>query len=105
MARQLPHVVVSAVNLSEVVAKLADYGVGSTEARAALDGLDLEVRAFDAAEAYTAGALRGATRALGLSLGDRACVALAVNLRSVAITADRAWAKLPPDVARIEVIR
>jgi PIN domain nuclease of toxin-antitoxin system len=40
------------------------------------------------------GALRPATKALGLSLGDRACLALARRERLPILTADRSWAKL-----------
>jgi PIN domain nuclease of toxin-antitoxin system len=48
--------------------------------------------------------LRDATRALGLSSGDRACLALAQSLGAVALTADRSWSRLNLDIA-IEVIR
>ena len=50
--------------------------------------------------------LRAATRELGLSLGDRACLALARGLQATAVTADRAWAELAEATGvRIEVIR
>ena len=101
----LPQAVISAVNLAEVVAKLADHGIAPARAQTTLGGLDLDVRDFDAAMGYAAGALRQATHALGLALGERACLALAASLRGVAMTADRAWARLAPDIARVEVIR
>jgi PIN domain nuclease of toxin-antitoxin system len=104
-ARRLSHCVMSAVNLSEVVAKLADHGVPEGDLRAALDGLDLEVRDFNAEAAYAAGELRRATRKDGLSFGDRACLALAMQLGAVAVTADRAWAKLASQAPRVELIR
>ena len=101
----LPHAVISAVNLSEVVAKLADYGIAAAQRQAALAGLDLDIRPFDAEAAYAAGSLRDMTRKLGLSLGDRACLALAIQLGGAAVTTDRAWAALPAEAFRVEVIR
>ncbi|HUN41819.1 MAG TPA: hypothetical protein VMU81_16155 [Acetobacteraceae bacterium] len=67
--------------------------------------MDLDARPFDAAAGYTAGALRKETRALGLSLGERACLALAIQLGAVAVTADRAWTRLPREMVQIEAIR
>jgi ribonuclease VapC len=95
---------IGAVNLSEVVAKLDEDRVPEPEIRRAIGRLDLKVHDFDAAQAYAAGVLRQKTRALGLSLGDRACLSLAQRLGAVALTADRAWARLDIGVA-IEVIR
>lgn len=85
---------VSAVNLSEVVAKLAEAGMQLTEIREALDPLGIQIIPFDARQAYEAGWLRPQTRSLGLSLGDRACLALARHLNLPALTADRTWTKL-----------
>ncbi len=86
--------IISAVNLSEVVAKLAEAGMPEVEIRSALDPLGLEVEAFDANQAYLAGLLRPRTKALGLSLGDRACLALAQKRGSPVLTMDRAWGRL-----------
>ena len=95
---------IGAVNLSEVVAKLDDDGVPESEIHRAIGRLDLDVHAFDAAQAYAAGVLRQKTRTLGLSFGDRACLSLAQRLGAVALTADRSWARLEIGVA-VEVIR
>jgi ribonuclease VapC len=104
VARRLEGAAIGAVNLSEVVAKLDQDGVPEAEARCAVGRLQLDVHAFDEAQAYATGALRRTTRALGLSFGDRACLALAHRLGAMAVTADRAWARLDVGVA-IEVIR
>jgi PIN domain nuclease of toxin-antitoxin system len=93
VAAALEDAVVSAVNLSEVVAKLLEVGLSREEADEALGGLGLEVQPFDEAAAWAAGTLRGATRRAGLSLGDRACLALARQLGVPALTADAAWLK------------
>ncbi len=90
----LPRATISAVNLCEVVAKLADRGMPAEAIAAALEGLDLDPRPFDVTDAYAAGALRPATRAAGLGFGDRACLALAARLGGTALTADRAWTVL-----------
>lgn len=86
--------VMSAVNYSEVVAKLDEAGMPAEEIRAALEPLELNVVSFDRGLAYRAGGLRSATRRLGLSLGDRACLALAQSDGLPALTAERAWSKL-----------
>jgi PIN domain nuclease of toxin-antitoxin system len=93
VAAALEDAVVSAVNLSEVVAKLQEVGMSREEADEALGGLGLEVQPFGEAAAWAAGTLRGTTRRAGLSLGDRACLALARELGVPAMTADAAWLK------------
>jgi ribonuclease VapC len=90
--------VVGAVNLSEVHAKLIDAGMPAATARETTDLLALRVVPFDADMAWRAAALRPATRKLGLSLGDRACLALGLALRLPVITADRTWTKLSLEV-------
>jgi PIN domain nuclease of toxin-antitoxin system len=100
----LPRAVIGAVNLSEVVAKLQDRGVPDDEIDGHVADLDLEVIAFDRLQAVTAGRLRRETSAIGLSLGDRCCLALAVQRGAVAVTTDRAWSSLALP-ATVEVIR
>ena len=94
VAAVLSGAVVSAVNLSEVAAKLAEAGMPEASIRKALDGLALEVVPFDREQAYATGQLRPLTRPLGLSLGDRACLALAQQLGLPAVTTDADWANL-----------
>lgn len=96
---------IGAVNLSEVVAKLQERGVPDDVIDQSLADLDLPVLLFDQDQAMRAGKLRLATRrSAGLSLGERACLAAAQVLGSVAITTDTAWAKLSIGV-QINVIR
>jgi ribonuclease VapC len=95
---------VSAVSFSEVVSKLSERGMPVAAIRSALEGLSLDVHAFDTASAYSAGALRQPTRGLGLSLGDRACLALGLALSAAILTTDRNWQKLKIG-AKIRVIR
>lgn len=86
---------VGAVNVSEVVAKLAEAGFEEPESREALGALSAEVHPFDEDLAYAAGEIRPETRGRGLSLGDRACLALARSLGVSAVSTDAAWEGLP----------
>ena len=91
----------SAVNYAEVLAKVVDRGRPPESAVADIDRLQLAVIAFDASQAA---ALRTGTRSRGLSLADRACLALARTLDLPAVTADRAWADCDTGV-RLILIR
>jgi len=65
---------VSAVNVAEVGARLADRGVSEAQVRLSMRASGLEVTPFDAEMAYASASLRNETRSSGLSLGDRACL-------------------------------
>ncbi len=95
---------ISTVNLSEVVARLVDLNYPQEVIAENIDAMQLDVKPFDHAQAERAGLLRGSTRQRGLSLGDRACLALAEELGCPAATADKAWAKLDLGI-KIELIR
>ncbi len=104
VAEALPDAVISAVNIAEVVTKLCDKGFQPDQARDTLEMLSLNVVDFDLAQAVAVGALRRTTRAFGLSLGDRACLALAARSGASAMTTDRAWAQLEIGIS-VDVIR
>ena len=91
-------VAISAVNLAEVASRLSDGGVAEQDLRNLLTRLGLDVQAFDESRALAAASLRPLTRHLGLSLGDRACLALAGELNLPAVTADRSWLQLDLDI-------
>jgi PIN domain nuclease of toxin-antitoxin system len=96
--------VCSTVNLSEVQSKLVDRGIHADDAwRVALSPI-YETVAFDEEQAKIAGSLIAQTRSLGLSLGNRACLALALSLKAPVYTADRSWKNLKVGV-RIHLIR
>ena len=92
---------VGAVNVCEVSAKLSEAGLDKDEVREALGALSPTVHPFDEELALEAGALRPALSHRGLSLADRACLALANSLGVAAITTDSDWGELD----RAEVIR
>jgi ribonuclease VapC len=96
--------VISTVNLAEVQGKLESLGWTSKEAWEDATGLLSDAVPFDRQQARTAGELLLQTRTLGLSLGDRACLALAVALNAPVYTADQTWKKLKLST-RIHVIR
>jgi ribonuclease VapC len=96
--------VTSAVNMSEVVAKLQERGVTEPAIMAILNDFDVHVVAFDEEQAIAAGMLRNQTRKKGLSLGDRACLALAASRNAIAVTTDKAWKDLD-NIARLLVVR
>jgi ribonuclease VapC len=104
VAEALPRSVVSAVNLSEAVAKLADAGLPADHISAAVESLQLAIVPFDKDQAVFAGLLRPKTRHSGLSLGDRACLAWGLMRKAIVLTCDRAWSKLDLGVA-VEQLR
>lgn len=95
---------ISAINLAEAVAKLQDHGVPDNRIRYDIEALGLIVVPCDSQLALEIGLMRAATRGAGLSLGDRACLALARSIGAVAMTADRAWLNVDVGVP-IELIR
>ena len=94
----------SAVNLAEVQTKLVGRGWTSDQAWEDATSPVREVVPFDEGQARIAGDLVIQTRHLGLSLGDRACLALALALKVPVYTAEREWKKLNVGV-RVHVIR
>jgi PIN domain nuclease of toxin-antitoxin system len=85
---------ISTVNLSEVIAKLADAGIPEEDIRQILSNLNLEVIDFNKEQALKAGMLRPNTKSIGLSFGDRACLALAIFLNQPVLTTDRLWGSI-----------
>ena len=85
---------ISAVNFSEVLTRLLADGLNEMQADAAISSLDLDVFPFDRRHAGAAAQLWPQTKHAGLSLGDRACLALGNILECPVVTADRAWARV-----------
>ncbi len=97
---------ISAVNLSEVVGQYARRGIAVSEIRRMLSLFSIQVIPFDDALAFDAGLLVPKTKSAGLSLGDRACLALALQLGATALTADRSWSRISRAIGvEIELIR
>jgi ribonuclease VapC len=104
--RVLSEALISAANLAEVLSKLVDRGLDGDEALADLRELDLEVVALDRAQAEAAGLLRSATCEAELSLGNQACLALAQQRGTTALTTDRRQAEVASAIGvTVELIR
>jgi ribonuclease VapC len=95
---------VSSVNIAEARSRLVDHGMARTEIDASLSLIDMQVVPFSESHAGISADIREGTRAAGLSLGDRACLALAISLGAIALTADRVWASIRLPVG-IELLR
>jgi PIN domain nuclease of toxin-antitoxin system len=90
----LPGPLLSSVNYAEVIGKCLDRGAAIGSIRRKLAAMGFEVVPHDARLAYRTGELRPLTKQLGLSLADRACLALAERERLPVLTADRHWGSL-----------
>jgi ribonuclease VapC len=85
---------ISAANIIEVRSRLLDLGMEDNLVDDLVGPLPLTVHPLTEKHARTAATLRIPTRKIGLSLGDRACLALAIERNATAVTMDRAWADL-----------
>jgi PIN domain nuclease of toxin-antitoxin system len=94
VASVLGDAMISAVNFAEAVTKLALRSTSLRRTLAELTDAELEVVNFDRMLAEAAGVLAVFTHTHGLSLGDRACLALARREEAIALTADHAWSRV-----------
>ncbi len=85
---------VSAVNFSEILTRAIDKDGDPTAVRNLLSRLELAIVPHDEELAIATAVLRNETRHLGLSFGDRACLALAQHDNIPVLTADQNWATL-----------
>lgn len=93
--------VISSVNMAEVGARLLDLGLPAHELGRGIAQFSVDVIDFTQEQALASAALRSITKSAGLSLGDRACLALAKLMDGTAVTSDRAWL----DIAEITQIK
>ena len=100
--RMLDGSMMSCVNLSEVLQKAEQHAVDVEGLEYDLEALGVRFAPFDTSAARSSAELWGPGR--GLSLGDRACLALAVSVDGVALTADHRWVDAGHDV-QVELIR
>jgi PIN domain nuclease of toxin-antitoxin system len=94
----------STVNLAEIHTRMLDHGAQPHQAWSWVNGLQCEFCYFTDEHARVAAELRSVTKPYGLSLGDRACLALAIDRKAKVYTTDRAWKSLSLGI-EIKVIR
>lgn len=97
---------ISVVNIAEVIAKRLEFGDDYALLTADIARLDMRIVDMNFSQAALCARMRAPTRASGLSLGDRACLALAKANHATALTCDRAWMSFaePLGIA-IELVR
>ena len=105
VASHIGRAAISAVNLQEVIKELLLSGLDEVTTRELLDELRLDVRAHDSEAAYAAAALHAQTRQYGRGLGDRSCLALAMQQGVPALAADREWKMVKVKNLKLEHIR
>lgn len=92
--KMLATAVMSSVNWSEVMQKALEQRTTVEGLRQDLEALGLAILPFTAEHAEGTARLRSLTRHVGLSLGDRACLAVAADLKLPAVSVDRIWKEL-----------
>jgi len=96
--------VISTVNWTEVIQKAIAKNISVDDLDNELAVVGLSFFSFDRQQARIAGSLWQQTKELGLSLGDRACLALAIHLDLPVLTADKIWQQLDIGVS-VQLIR
>jgi ribonuclease VapC len=94
----------SSVNLAEVISRFVRDGHSAEAVYQQLAASGIEIVPFLAEDAVLAAGLITHTQKFGLSLGDRACLVLALRRNVAALTADHVWSKLDLPIA-IQQIR
>ena len=89
--------IISSVNYAEVVGKLVDKKMPSDTIQIAMDNLELKCLPLSESQAFLAGQLRQTSKDIGLSLGDRACIALGIDKKLPVLTADTIWKEVAFD--------
>lgn len=104
VAEKLDDAIVSSVNFSEVITVIARNGFGTADVIKSLKNTFLHIVEFDTEQAIIAATLDKTTKKHGLSLGDRACLALAKQKNLPVLTSDKVWKGLDLGV-EVQLIR
>jgi ribonuclease VapC len=103
VAEVLSRSCISSVNLAETLAKMVERGKRLEDVAYQIERLRIPVVAFDAEHAKIAASLWKSTRLAGLSLGDRACLALALQTGLPAFTTEAEWSKCDTGVKVVKI--
>ena len=101
----LGSIVMSSVNISEVASILLDSSMALEECKDVIEPFIDSIISFDSELSFATASLKKLTKHTGLSLGDRACIALGIFLDLPVYTADKAWAELKIPKLKINLIR
>ena len=105
VAEMLPSAIMSSVNVTEVVKHLLTCGASENEINNLIDKSLEKIITFDRKQAFVAANLYNHTKQFGLSLADRACLALAQDTAFPVYTADKIWSKLNINGISVNLIR
>ena len=105
IASVLPRSVMSSVNIAEVAKFLIEKrGLSKEEVSNIIQNLIETIIPFDTDLALISADIIQQTKVIGLSLGDRACLALALSTGYTVYSSDRIWSQLQLS-CKIMVIR
>jgi ribonuclease VapC len=94
---------ISAVNLAETYGKMVEYGKLLEDVVYQVERLRIPVVPFDAEQAKIAASFWKKTRSIGMALGDRACLSLALKTSLPAFTTESEWEKCPLGVEIVKI--
>jgi PIN domain nuclease of toxin-antitoxin system len=94
---------ISAVNLAETYGKMVEYGKRLEDVAYQVERLRIPVIPFDASQAQIAASFWKLTRSVGMSLGDRACLALALKTGVPAFTTEKEWLECDVGVQVVKI--
>lgn len=101
--KHLANALICTVNLAEVYSKAVEKRIGLEATRQTIGNFSMKLIPFDEELAFVAGGLREPTRSLGLSLGDRACLAAGITQRLPVLTAEKEWKNAGLDVEVVQI--
>lgn len=90
--------VMSSVNYAETIMLLLRSGHSLEQAETIIKSVLFDIIDFNSEQAQLAAVIRVDGKHCGISLGDSACLALAVYLNVPVLTADTVWKKLKLDL-------
>jgi ribonuclease VapC len=103
VAEVLANSCISAVNLAETLGKMVEHGKPLEATSYQVERLRIAVIPFEEEQARIAASLWKQTRSVGMSLGDRACIALALKTSLPAFTTEAAWEKASLGIKLVKI--
>jgi len=97
--QHLKNAIISSVNIAEVYKYCIDVqNLTEDECNDIVNISGVKIIEFDQKQALTTAQIYPKTKKYGLSLGDRACIALAIEKECSVLTCDKIWEKVHIDV-------